>query len=327
MFPWACPSVQVSAVQPQAPTNSAHFAYIVCIAAAGGQERGQAAQRAALLQEIGLPTHHYLRRSQPLPAGLLAAAALCMMPDALAYDMLAAPAEQERSQPAVPSSDCSMFEQGARQPSKRAFGGHAVEVPGSSGLPAALPTDQAVPKLPLPPASQLAVLASLVGQLESKVAVIPGGSAAEDRRLSGQLASTSAASMALRYRAGQKEIADLGLQVRLSCPVRRRGLCVSSVSPTSPSPQALRAEVGELLHSASVAAESAGLCLGSSIGSWSGGQAQLFGISCILPAPSTDDTSSAPAQSLLGELQFGSFPFICVVLYDEGGCWQIGNWG
>ena len=307
---------------------AAHTWLTLCMAAGGGQERGQAVQRAALLQEIGLPTHHYLRRSQPLPAGLLAAAAVCMMPDGLAYDMLAAPAEQKLSQPATTSGNCSMFEQGARQPSNRAFDGHKVEVPGSSGLPAALPTDQAVPKLPLPPASQFAVLASLIGQLQSKVAAIPGDSAAEDRRLSGLSASTSAASMALRYRAGQKEIADLGLQVRfLSRPVCRGGCCVSSVSVISPSPQALRVEAGEMLHSASVAAELAGLCVGSCVGSWSGGQAKLFGVSCILPAPSTDDTSSAQAPSLLGELQFSSRPLSCIALYEDGECWQIGNWG
>ena len=45
-------------------------------------------QKRALLAKLGLPTSHYLTLARPLPASLLAAAAVCLMPDAQAYELL-----------------------------------------------------------------------------------------------------------------------------------------------------------------------------------------------------------------------------------------------
>ena len=45
-------------------------------------------QRHALLAKLGLPTDHYLTLALPLPSSLLAAAAVCLMPDAQAYELL-----------------------------------------------------------------------------------------------------------------------------------------------------------------------------------------------------------------------------------------------
>ena len=45
-------------------------------------------QRRALLSKLGLPTNHYLTLTRPLPSTLLAATAVCLMPDAQAYELL-----------------------------------------------------------------------------------------------------------------------------------------------------------------------------------------------------------------------------------------------
>ena len=45
-------------------------------------------QKRALLTKLGLPTDHYLTLARPLPSSLLAAAAVCLMPDVQAYELL-----------------------------------------------------------------------------------------------------------------------------------------------------------------------------------------------------------------------------------------------
>ena len=45
-------------------------------------------QKRALLAKLGLPTDHYLTLARPLPSSLLAAAAVCLMPGAQAYELL-----------------------------------------------------------------------------------------------------------------------------------------------------------------------------------------------------------------------------------------------
>lgn len=45
-------------------------------------------QRRALLAALGLPTNFYLTLARPLPSTLLAATAVCLMPDAQAYELL-----------------------------------------------------------------------------------------------------------------------------------------------------------------------------------------------------------------------------------------------
>ena len=45
-------------------------------------------QRRALLSKLGLPTNLYLTFARPLPSILLAATAVCLMPDAQAYELL-----------------------------------------------------------------------------------------------------------------------------------------------------------------------------------------------------------------------------------------------
>ena len=45
-------------------------------------------QKRALLAKLGLPTDHYLTLARPLPSSLLAAAAVCLMPEAQAYQLL-----------------------------------------------------------------------------------------------------------------------------------------------------------------------------------------------------------------------------------------------
>ena len=56
---------------------------------AGDEEaQSQAVQRAAIQKGMMLPSHHYLRKSQPLPAGLVAAAGVCAIDDSLAYRLL-----------------------------------------------------------------------------------------------------------------------------------------------------------------------------------------------------------------------------------------------
>ena len=45
-------------------------------------------QKRALLAKLGLPTSHYLTLARPLPSSLLAAAAVCLMPKAQAYELL-----------------------------------------------------------------------------------------------------------------------------------------------------------------------------------------------------------------------------------------------
>ena len=45
-------------------------------------------QRRALLGTLGLPTDYYLTLTHPLPSTLLAATAVCLMPDAQAYQLL-----------------------------------------------------------------------------------------------------------------------------------------------------------------------------------------------------------------------------------------------
>ena len=47
-------------------------------------------QKHAVLAKLGLPTNHYLTLARPLPPSLLAAAAVCLMPDAQAYELLIA---------------------------------------------------------------------------------------------------------------------------------------------------------------------------------------------------------------------------------------------
>lgn len=56
--------------------------------AADEEARCQVSQRQAVMRQLGLTADHYLRRSQPLPASLLAAASLCAMPDASIYELL-----------------------------------------------------------------------------------------------------------------------------------------------------------------------------------------------------------------------------------------------
>ena len=45
-------------------------------------------QRRALLAQLGLPTDYYLTLVRALPSTLLAATAVCLMPDAQAYELL-----------------------------------------------------------------------------------------------------------------------------------------------------------------------------------------------------------------------------------------------
>lgn len=45
-------------------------------------------QKRALLSKLGLPDNHYVTLAQPLPATLLAAMAICLMPHAQAYELL-----------------------------------------------------------------------------------------------------------------------------------------------------------------------------------------------------------------------------------------------
>jgi hypothetical protein len=45
-------------------------------------------QRRALLAMLGLPTNYYLTLTRPLPSTLLAATAVCLMPDVQAYQLL-----------------------------------------------------------------------------------------------------------------------------------------------------------------------------------------------------------------------------------------------
>lgn len=48
-------------------------------------------QSRALIHKIGLPNDHYLRKSNPLPPSLIAAASVHIMPDCLRYELLAQP--------------------------------------------------------------------------------------------------------------------------------------------------------------------------------------------------------------------------------------------
>ena len=45
-------------------------------------------QTRALLSKLGLPTNHYITLARPLPATLLAAMAVCLMPPRQAYELL-----------------------------------------------------------------------------------------------------------------------------------------------------------------------------------------------------------------------------------------------
>lgn len=45
-------------------------------------------QTRALLSKLGLPTNHYITLARPLPATLLAAMAVCLMPSGQAYELL-----------------------------------------------------------------------------------------------------------------------------------------------------------------------------------------------------------------------------------------------
>ena len=51
-------------------------------------DRERVMQRRALLGTLGLSTDYYLTLTRPLPSTLLAATAVCLMPDAQAYQLL-----------------------------------------------------------------------------------------------------------------------------------------------------------------------------------------------------------------------------------------------
>lgn len=59
-----------------------------CLIAGGEEARCQIARRQAVMHQIGLSTDHYLRKQDPLPASLLAAAALCFMTESSIYELL-----------------------------------------------------------------------------------------------------------------------------------------------------------------------------------------------------------------------------------------------
>ena len=59
-----------------------------CLIAGGEEARCQVAQRQAVMHQIGLSTDHYLRKQDPLPASLLAAASLCFMTESSIYELL-----------------------------------------------------------------------------------------------------------------------------------------------------------------------------------------------------------------------------------------------
>ena len=70
--------------------------------AEGEDAESQMVQRQALMRQIGLTSDHYLRRSEPLPASLVAASSICAMPDASIYELLQDPTLLPHSGEAIP---------------------------------------------------------------------------------------------------------------------------------------------------------------------------------------------------------------------------------
>lgn len=67
----------------------------------GAADKERVVQRRALLAQLGLPTEYYITLARALPSTLLAATAVCLMPDAQAYELLTSsdgPAEASRAQ-------------------------------------------------------------------------------------------------------------------------------------------------------------------------------------------------------------------------------------
>ena len=64
-------------------------------------------QRHAVLAKLGLPTDQYLTLARSLPSSLLAAAAVCLMPDAQAYELLNASEMGTAEAGEAPKSDAT----------------------------------------------------------------------------------------------------------------------------------------------------------------------------------------------------------------------------
>ena len=187
------------------------------------QQQERVATLRALLAKLGLPTQHYLTRAAPLPAALVAAAAVCHLPESQAYELLASamPEAHTSPQPASATAACSKARRpnapsGGRDKTKcgNKAGSSPAAIPGlvevrpapleaaaapaevaSSGGAASSAAGQMLQRMPV--GVRLAALRSIRAQLQRKVAELQGGPAAEDRALAAAAAPGSGAYQAL----------------------------------------------------------------------------------------------------------------------------------
>ena len=187
------------------------------------QDLQQQERVATLLAKLGLPTQNYLTRAAPLPAALVAAAAVCYLPESQAYELLASamPEAHTSPQPASATAACSKAHRPYALPggSDEAecgtkAGSSPAAVPGlvevrpapqeaaaapavvaSTGSAASSAAGQVLQRMPV--GVRLAALRSIRAQLQRKVAELQGGPAAEDRALAAAAAPGSGAYQAL----------------------------------------------------------------------------------------------------------------------------------
>ncbi len=152
----------------------------------------------ALLAKLSLPTQHYLTRAVPLPTALVAAAAICHLPDSQAYALLASaapPAAATALQPANSMAACAEEQHAAAgsciaggkgdgsatlpgMVEVRAAPRDAVAAAPASGARSGTVVGPALLEMPL--GVRLAALRSLRQQLQQRLRSLGGGSALLD---------------------------------------------------------------------------------------------------------------------------------------------------